>query len=73
MLERPIVDKFVSDWCVKAAHSNQKFETLLEVGELAYKHAIRWLCELAYIGPTTMAKAWIYALRQCLATSLITD
>jgi hypothetical protein len=57
MLERPIVDKFVSAWCVKAAHSNQKFETLLEVGELAYKHAIRWLCELAYIGPTTMAKA----------------
>lgn len=57
MLERPIVDKFVSDWCVKAAHSNQKFETLLNIGELAYKHAVRWLCELAYVGPTVMAKA----------------
>lgn len=57
MLERPIVDKLVSDWCVKAAHSNQKFEVLLAIGELAYKQAIQWLCELAYISPSTMSKA----------------
>jgi hypothetical protein len=57
MLERPHIDKLAATWCVKAAHANQSLDNLLIIGEQAYDHAVRWLCELSYISPTVMSKA----------------
>lgn len=57
MLERPIVDKIVRDWCVTAVYANQSYDALLKIGELAYAQAIQWLCEIAYVSPSVMSKA----------------
>lgn len=57
MLERPIVDKLVSDWCVTASHANQTFEALYATGELAYNQSLQWLCDLAYVSASVKSKA----------------